>query len=206
MRDSFLVPIVEFETATELLSRAADAILRDDARLASELLRQADMPEIMAYFRRVVGKNDPAIHGTAVQPKPSPTGRVQSRMPTAAVEADIYRRDGWHCRFCDTRVISRKARKIFISRFPEETHWKVGEYARHSALQVLAASVDHIVPHSRGGNNDLTNLVTACTACNFGRGAWTLEEVRLADPLGRPPISDGWDGLSRLTSATSTGF
>jgi hypothetical protein len=31
-------------------------------------------------------------------------------------------------------------------------------------------SLDHLVPHSKGGSNDATNLVTACKRCNDSRG------------------------------------
>lgn len=35
---------------------------------------------------------------------------------------------------------------------------------------------DHIVPRAAGGSDDLTNLTTACTDCNRGKGARLLEE------------------------------
>lgn len=31
-------------------------------------------------------------------------------------------------------------------------------------------SLDHVVPHSRGGSNEATNLVTCCSRCNSSRG------------------------------------
>lgn len=37
--------------------------------------------------------------------------------------------------------------------------------------------VDHIHPQSRGGTNDLDNLVTACSDCNIGKGARLLGPV-----------------------------
>lgn len=40
--------------------------------------------------------------------------------------------------------------------------------------------VDHIVPVSEGGSDDPSNLVTACAACNFGKGAINLNESDLA--------------------------
>lgn len=200
MRDSFLVPIPEFDRAIEQLSLAADALLSGDKKQAEIGVRNADLPAIMDFYKRVVGPNDPAIHGTSVQPRALPKQeRIEKRMPPARVEVEIFERDDWRCRFCDTRVISRDARKVFIRELPDEvTHWTTSEYTRHTALLVLAASLDHIMPHSRGGTNDENNLVTACASCNYARGAWTLEEVRLSDPRDRAPIADRWDGLTRL--------
>jgi hypothetical protein len=34
--------------------------------------------------------------------------------------------------------------------------------------------------------------------CNFAREHFTLEQLGLADPRSRPPVLDGWDGLTRL--------
>ncbi len=34
--------------------------------------------------------------------------------------------------------------------------------------------IDHIVPVSKGGGNEKTNLATSCSACNLGKGAQQL--------------------------------
>lgn len=36
--------------------------------------------------------------------------------------------------------------------------------------------VEHIIPISDGGTNDITNLITICTECNHGKGARRLSE------------------------------
>lgn len=35
-------------------------------------------------------------------------------------------------------------------------------------------SLDHLKPHSKGGSNSETNLVTCCTKCNSARGSRSL--------------------------------
>ena len=42
----------------------------------------------------------------------------------------------------------------------------------------LSATVDHLVPISRGGSNRVKNTVLACRACNNARGAtpWQVWE------------------------------
>lgn len=40
--------------------------------------------------------------------------------------------------------------------------------------------VDHVIPVAEGGRNDIDNLVTACAACNRGKGATSLEVVQPA--------------------------
>ncbi len=41
-------------------------------------------------------------------------------------------------------------------------------------------TLDHVLPRSRGGSNEDTNLVTACQSCNSSKGARTPEEWRAA--------------------------
>lgn len=48
-------------------------------------------------------------------------------------------------------------------------------YGRHGYLvklghEVPIASIDHIVPKSKGGTNNLENLQLLCVECNAGKG------------------------------------
>jgi hypothetical protein len=48
-------------------------------------------------------------------------------------------------------------------------------YCGRSAPDVVL-HVDHIVPASKGGTNEITNLVTACADCNLGKSDRTLDD------------------------------
>lgn len=48
-------------------------------------------------------------------------------------------------------------------------------YCGKSAPDVVL-HVDHIVPVSKGGTNEITNLVTACADCNLGKSNRTLDD------------------------------
>jgi len=41
-------------------------------------------------------------------------------------------------------------------------------------------TLDHVIPKSRGGGNEWTNLVTSCFKCNLKKGNKTPEEARMA--------------------------
>jgi HNH endonuclease len=56
----------------------------------------------------------------------------------------ILERDDFHCRYC-----GRSAPRVVLN-------------------------VDHIVPRSRGGSDDDSNLVSACATCNSGKSARTI--------------------------------
>lgn len=49
------------------------------------------------------------------------------------------------------------------------------QYCGESAPDVIL-HVDHIHPVSKGGNNDIMNLITSCQSCNSGKGAVTLDD------------------------------
>ncbi|MCE1194805.1 MAG: HNH endonuclease [Acidovorax sp.] len=196
-------------TAADLLSSAADCLLAGDTSDARQLVSEADMPVIGAYTALVTGAVNPLLHWQSTVPTAGAgPERSAQRMPSASAEHAIYARDGWRCRYCGTRVIDRSMRALLHRCLPDVARWGARNADKHTALAALSASLDHILPHSRGGTNDEPNLVTACNACQFGRGQWTLEEVGFFDPREHPPVLDEWDGLTRLSrlAATSNGL
>lgn len=198
-RRSLLQPIAELELAAKLLDAAADALLLGRLAMSQRLVEEADMPEIIEHVRRLVSTLSPEVHGNNKRPKCLPKGeRDPARMPNMSAEQAIYVRDGWRCRFCDMKVISRRARGVLAKSLGIAENWTSNRQQANSALYALASSLDHVVPHGRGGRNEPENLITACYGCQFGRGEWTLEEVMLEDPRLRPPKRDEWDGLARL--------
>lgn len=49
------------------------------------------------------------------------------------------------------------------------------QYCGRSAPDVVL-EIDHIMPVSKGGDNDILNLVTSCQACNNGKSNRTLDD------------------------------
>lgn len=74
-------------------------------------------------------------------PKPSPLPVPTVSAVGSGLRFRILKRDGFSCRYC-------------------------GRHGRDVELHV-----DHVVPRSRGGTNDPTNLVASCAECNLGKGA-----------------------------------
>lgn len=64
----------------------------------------------------------------------------------AKARFDIFKRDGWTCRYCGAR--------------PPDA----------------LLHVDHVIPVKEGGGNEDENLVTSCKDCNLGKGARKLTE------------------------------
>lgn len=86
--------------------------------------------------------------------------RRRARKKGATVERftslELFNRDGWKCQLCGCRV-----RKYKTMNHPRE------------------ATIDHIIPLSRGGKHALVNCQTACRQCNTIKGAKTKGQLRL---------------------------
>ena len=177
-RRCFLPPSPEHDRAADLLSRAADALLAGNLQQAEILLLEADLSALEDYRYAIAGPINPAIIRQKKLPiVPHLPRKGRPRMPGAAVEKQVLTRDGYRCRFCGTRVIVKEAQKAFTATVPKAARWGSGNKNCHFGLAVLRASIDHLVPFQRGGNNDLDNLVTTCNPCQFGRGHFLLDEV-----------------------------
>lgn len=81
---------------------------------------------------------------------------------------------------------------VFRQRLIEELIAAHGDRCQYCKIQVRRnwmernyyahdATVDHVIPKSKGGTNDRSNLVVACRRCNNAKGNRSLEAF-LADP------------------------
>lgn len=59
-----------------------------------------------------------------------------------------------------------------------------------------ADTVDHVLPRSRGGTTERTNLVAACRKCNSGKGARTPEQWREALTRKRDAVRQDVDHMN----------
>lgn len=57
-------------------------------------------------------------------------------------------------------------------------------------LHVNEATMDHVIPRSRGGVTSWANIVTCCQDCNREKGGKTPEEARM--PLRKHPVQPDW--------------
>jgi 5-methylcytosine-specific restriction endonuclease McrA len=161
------------------------------------------MASIRDWTESLWGKRSPYVHYRRLPDSPATLERAQRvkfRMPTAEDRRVLHLRDGYHCRFCGIPVIRKEIRERLRKLYPRLSLWGRTNAECHAALQATWAQYDHILPHSRGGDNDLRNIVITCAPCNFGRMSYTLEEVGLADARTREPVISAWDGLERLIS------
>lgn len=85
----------------------------------------------------------------------------------------IFARDGFRCHWCKTLL--RRVRKGTVR------------------LDADHATIDHVIPRSRGGDNSANNVVACCHACNQRRSkgsgsAGLLTEAQLLELIQPKPL------------------
>ena len=205
MQTCFREPIRALFDAARYLDAAVSAHLSGHAELAASLFSLANCPSARAWLESIWG-----ARSVYVKVRPAPgiplalEQRAPARMPNKAQIAALHARDGYHCRYCGLPVIRPDVRKLACTLYPQVVTWSSTNISQHAGFQALWAQYDHVVPHSFGGTNDLGNVVVSCTACNFGKMSYRLEELGLSDPRDRPPMQSQWDGLERLLASATT--
>jgi 5-methylcytosine-specific restriction endonuclease McrA len=194
-------PIPEIAEAARLLHAAVQAHLAGDTRLAHESIHRTNLPVIREWTESLWGSNSPHVRYRPVENAPPSLPkeqRVNLRMPTTAEKQRLHERDGFHCRFCGIPLIRKEIRERIKKAYPEALPWGSKNIDQHAAFQAMWLQYDHLLPHARGGDNSLDNIVITCAPCNFGRMNWILEEVGLIDPRTRPPVRSTWTGLEEF--------
>lgn len=201
LRSCLRYPVPEIATASQHLDAAVTAHLSGQIQLAADLIRLADMPEIRAWPESLWGSDNSFVVANPIADIPvtlPAEQRVEARMPSKEEQQLLHHRDGFHCRFCGIPVIRNETRVRIRVFYPDALPWGRRNIDQHAAFQAMWLQYDHLLPHARGGTNDLDNIVIACAPCNYARMNRTLEEVGLVDPRSRSAITSSWDGLERF--------
>ena len=194
-------PIPEIADAARFLDDAVTAHLSGRPGDARSLIRRADMPQLREWTESLWGSNSPYVKFRFVEGAPPSLPkdqRIKIRMPSITEKIALHQRDGFHCRFCGIPVIRKIVRERMKKIYPDVLFWGSKNIDQHPAFQAMWLQYDHLLPHSRGGDNGLDNILITCAPCNYGRGHHTFEEVGLSDPRLRIPATSSWDGLERF--------
>jgi hypothetical protein len=107
----------------------------------------------------------------------------------------VFVRDGFIDRYTAERLIFPPVLRIISAElpvdFPYHPNWKTE--VTHPTYWEVGATVDHLIPVSRGGADDDSNWVTTSMVRNSAKGNWTLAELGWS--IQAPGNLKDWDGL-----------
>lgn len=107
----------------------------------------------------------------------------------------VFVRDGFIDRYTGERLIFPPVLRVLSAELPKEfpyhPNWKTD--VTHPAFWEVGATVDHLVPVTRGGADEESNWVTTSMARNSAKMNWTLAD--LGWTLQPPGDFKAWDGL-----------
>ena len=193
-----LIPYpAEFDTQIDKVGLALK-LANTDPDQSRDLVKGIDSEEMKRWFIDVALKSGAwrakysGVSGVDIKSSRRRKAISQKRLE------DLFERDKWRCRYCGIRIAgNRKHFKKFAKtiRMPDLVSGRTDE-SRHGLYLMLMASYDHVKPHSEGGSNDDSNLVTSCWSCQFGKYKYSLKELGLQNPFEREPEALGdWCGL-----------
>jgi hypothetical protein len=107
----------------------------------------------------------------------------------------VFARDGFIDRYTGDRLVFPPVLRVLSSllpaEFPFHPNWKTD--LTHPSYWEIGATMDHLVPVTRGGSDDESNWLTTSMARNSAKMNWTLQE--LGWDLQPPGNMSDWDGL-----------
>ena len=117
------------------------------------------------------------------------------------------------------RRVSKRARKARENNSPGSFRWieviriwiAAGKSCSYcDVVMTEQPDPDHVVPISRGGRNDLGNIVPCCRMCNADKGdltlaEWATERARLGKPARRYSLPHNDPRFTHLTMGEATG-
>ncbi len=127
----------------------------------------------------------------------------QTKRPPASLRrwVAVFARDSYTCRYCLRRTIAPPVLRVISHAFPEtfkfHPNWKTSE--TDAAYFVLSTSADHVIPVTRGGSDEASNLVAACWMCNGMKSNYLLGELQGWALRDVPDVS--WRGLTEHLAA-----
>lgn len=123
---------------------------------------------------------------------------IHTRQYSEKQKMGQFKRDGFIDRYTGEKLLNPGVLKVisffYPKEFPYHAHWKMTD--THMAYMELIPTIDHIVPISRGGEDNKENWATTSMKKNAIKSNWSLDELGWElYPAGN---IDDWDGLTKL--------
>ena len=125
------------------------------------------------------------------------------RSYTPQQSLEVFARDGFIDRYTGQRLVYPSVLYAVAAELPKSFPFGGGRNKSHRAHWELFPTVDHLVPVSRGGPDEMQNWVTTSMTTNMVKSSCTLEELGWElHPAGN--LAE-WDGLCSWYLEYATG-
>jgi hypothetical protein len=187
------------KSTIDTFENAVDDFIRGDKNSCLEKLATIKSKEITDWY--IEHGQMSGRHRKITLNIPVPTSlpnelRDPVRSP-ARVQNDVFKRDGFKCRYCGNKLISQEFFRLFIKELNSPVFQRGGtNLATNGIIHIAWPVADHVIPWNLGGRTNLTNLVSACATCNYGKDGFTIEQLGIENPFNRMPLVDKWTGLT----------
>jgi 5-methylcytosine-specific restriction endonuclease McrA len=179
--------ILKFKTTLDLfLANDFEQMAKSIDSLRSEEIREFYSKHALWAFK------------TRASDKPTGNKALQKlRMPSLRIRNEVFVRDGYVCQYCtlpvvNTRVFHEFSKSVGVQTFSSEK----SDTRANGVVLGFSATIDHVDPFSSGGDSDLSNLVTTCWGCNFGKLNYSIDNLGINDPRNFPKkVNFTWNGL-----------
>jgi hypothetical protein len=197
----------EFEHSIDLLHQAAFAAVKGDIALAQQLIQQMADDDMRSWFDDLA-QNSGKVRLEILNRTPAklPGGSLIKR-PTAKRELQIIEAQGFRCRYCGIRLVHNDQFKklqclVGYDTLPNRSQErkKMRNTDIHGIWLLTRATVDHVEPMAMGGldiNRD-ENLAACCWSCNYAKSWYTIKDLEIDNPMGRPVRHTDWLGLTDI--------
>ncbi len=201
-RYSTLRPLDWFDDELEKFNYAVEKFIngsREESIGIIDQIRSREMQEWYIEHAQVAGGKRKNI---LKKPDPPKVSKQRKRMPGIKIERELNIRDGYRCRYCQRRILTKDFLNLFVEKLNYVGFQKgPGNINAHGIILIHSTVLDHITPHAFGGENSEDNLVTSCYPCNYGKAEFSLDQLAIENPMLRGPILDEWQGMQNLIVA-----
>lgn len=176
----------QLHMAMRLIPLAAERPQRPLSREAAAELLDLDVADLV----EVLGKDLVALRvGVRRQVMPSDLlafhlARVVPSSQALALQAQVFRLESQVAKLQEQLAEARQVRyarvlPVALRRSIIARDGRVCRYCGRKIGPRETLHIDHVLPVTRGGSHDPSNLVVACMRCNSRKGALTPDEARM---------------------------
>ena len=188
----------------EIFLIAVDELISGHMDTCHEIIHTLRAREFCEWYIEH-GQNSGRFRAYALSyPKPQPAPESERdvlRSPTRYQE-EVFKRDGYRCRYCGIKLIAQQALKVIIKKLGHQSFQKgPTNLTTHGIIHATWPVADHVVPWNLGGRTAPSNLVSSCASCNYGKANYTIEQLGLDSPWDFVPMKNHWNGLTSKISA-----